>query len=120
MNSSTAMIAAQYRLKEWAEQIKACNSRPHGMTVDDWCADYGITKANYYYRLKRVRATYLESSANNDPEAAIIPLPLKIPGQDPKSSSALAISANGFSVQVDESTSMDLLSNVLKVVANAQ
>ena len=119
MNSSTAMIAAQYRLKEWAEQIKACNSRPKGMTVDDWCTNYGISKANYYYRLKRVRAAYLESSTDNT-QAAIIPLQLTVPQPDPKSSSTLAISANGFSVHVDESTPMDLLSRVLKVVADAQ
>lgn len=47
MKSQTSLVAQQTRLREWAEQIRECNNRPHGMTVDDWCQNRGITKANY-------------------------------------------------------------------------
>ena len=30
------------------------------MKVETWCSEHGITKANYYYRLKRVRKACLE------------------------------------------------------------
>ena len=30
------------------------------MKVDAWCQEHGITKANYYYRLRRVREACLE------------------------------------------------------------
>jgi len=30
------------------------------MKVDVWCQEHGITKANYYYRLRRVREACLE------------------------------------------------------------
>lgn len=61
MSSETTLVAAQYRLQEWAAQIKECQDRPEGMRVTDWCASRGISKANYYYRLRRVRAACLEN-----------------------------------------------------------
>lgn len=44
MSSKTAIVAAQFRLQEWAAQIKDCQNRPSGMSVIDWCACNGITK----------------------------------------------------------------------------
>jgi hypothetical protein len=41
MNSETAIAAAGYRIKEWAEQIRDCQNRPAGMSVADWCAGNG-------------------------------------------------------------------------------
>ncbi|MCI9128210.1 MAG: IS66 family insertion sequence element accessory protein TnpB, partial [Eubacterium sp.] len=55
MSSETTMVAEQCRLQEWAEQIRECQCRPAGMSIVSWCACHGITKANYYYRLRRVR-----------------------------------------------------------------
>lgn len=54
MSSETSIVAAGFRLQEWAAQIRECQSRPAGMSVASWCAGNGITKANYYYRLRRV------------------------------------------------------------------
>ena len=55
MTSQTSIAAKQIRLMEWAEQIRDCQNRPKEMDVAAWCAQHGITKANYYYRLKRIR-----------------------------------------------------------------
>ena len=55
MNTQTSLVAEQVRLKQWAEQIKECQNRPADMKVDTWCTQNGLTKANYYYRLRRVR-----------------------------------------------------------------
>jgi len=44
-------VAVQYRLHEWAGQVKDCKNRPAGTSVSDWCASHGITKADYYYLL---------------------------------------------------------------------
>ena len=60
MKSQTSLVAQQTRLREWAEQIHDCNNRPHGMTVDEWCQGQGITKANYYWRLRKVREELLK------------------------------------------------------------
>jgi hypothetical protein len=119
MNQAT-MVAAQYRLQEWAAQIKECNNRPNGITVDEWCSNYGITKANYYYRLKRVREAYLADVFKEIPEAPVVPVQIATTKPNPLPSSELQISTNGFSIRVTESTSMELLAKVLEVVAHAQ
>ena len=63
MKSQTSLVAQQVRLSEWAEQIRECQNRPKGMKVDEWCSQQGITKANYYWRLRRVREAFLETNA---------------------------------------------------------
>lgn len=55
MVSETSLAAQQCRLMEWAEQIRDCQNRAEGMSIIEWCSRNGITKANYYYRLRRVR-----------------------------------------------------------------
>lgn len=60
MAEETSLIAQQVRLSQWAEQIRDCKNRPEGMDVATWCEQHNITKANYYYRLKRVRQMCLE------------------------------------------------------------
>ena len=60
MSSQTSLVAEQVRLQQWAAQIQDCKNRPADMKVETWCSEHGITKANYYYRLKRVRKACLE------------------------------------------------------------
>ena len=55
MAEQTSLVAQQVRLMHWAEQIRECQNRSEGMDVSTWCEQNNITKANYYYRLKRVR-----------------------------------------------------------------
>lgn len=125
---STAMIAHQFRLQKWAEQIKDCNNRPHGMTVEEWCAKNDVTKANYYYRLKRVRQVYLETIPEKEiPPTTIVPVsiadpsvavsPTDVPAAS--SSCSLEITRKGFSLTVTSETSLELLGKVLKVMGDA-
>ena len=60
MEIETTTVARQYRLMEWADQIRDCHSRPNGMSVDEWCHTHDISKANYYYRLSQVRKACLD------------------------------------------------------------
>ncbi|MCL2865810.1 MAG: hypothetical protein FWE25_09750 [Lachnospiraceae bacterium] len=69
---SESVIAREYRLKEWAQQIKKCQSRPHNVTVVKWCEEMGINEATYYYRLRAVRNAVLTSSSKQD----IVAIPL--------------------------------------------
>ena len=55
MATQTSLVAQQVRIRQWAEQIRECQNRPEGMDVSTWCKQNYITKANYYYRLRRVR-----------------------------------------------------------------
>ena len=75
MASQTSIVAKQVRLMEWAEQIRDCQNRPREMDVAAWCAQHGITKANYYYRLRRVREVCLEQ-VHGTAATAFVELPV--------------------------------------------
>ena len=124
MSSETTAAAVQYRLQEWAAQIRECQNRPTGMSVADWCAGHGITKANCYYRLRRVREVCLESLAPEAPVHQIVPVNPGLLLEEPQGGSGiqqgLCVSVNGFSIHITESTPMQLLAAVLKVVQHAQ
>ncbi|GFI18219.1 hypothetical protein IMSAGC009_03391 [Lachnospiraceae bacterium] len=124
MSSETTMAAEQCRLQEWASQIRDCRRRPADMSVVSWCACHGITKANYYYRLRRVREACLESISGEETPQQIVPVRPEILHADEKNSSdaqpGLNISAKGFSVHVTESTPITLLAAVLEVIQDAE
>lgn len=89
------------------------------MSVASWCADNGITKANYYYRRRRVRKACLEHIQKEIPAQQIVPVEPKLLQQGHKGSNkqwGLDISAKGLSVHVTESTSMALPAAVLEVI----
>ena len=123
MSSETSIVAADFRLQEWAAQIRECRNRPAGMSVVGWCACHGITKANYYYRLRRVREICLETIQGEMPAQQMVPVQPGLLQQGQGSSSlqsGLDISIKGICIHVTESTSMPLLAEVLKAVQHAQ
>lgn len=123
MSSETSMVAADFRLQKWAAQIRECQSRPAGMSVVDWCACQGITKANYYYRLRRVREACLETIQGELSAQQVVPVQPGLLQQEQKDSrlqSGLEISIKGVCIHVTESTSMSLLTGVLKAVHHAE
>ena len=123
MNSETSMAAGKFHLQEWVAQIRECQNRPADMSVVGWCADHGITKANYYYRLRRVRKACLEHMQEEIPTQQIVPVEPGLLQQDHKDVPqlpGLTISAKGFSVYVTESTPMLLLAAVLEVIQDAE
>ena len=123
MSSETGMVAEQCRLQEWAAQIRDCQNRPAGMSIVSWCACHGITKANYYYRLRRVRKACLESIQEKRPAQQMVPVRSELlqhqEQEDRNPQSGLDISIKGFSIHVTESTSMLILESVLKAVRHA-
>ena len=62
MKSHTNSLARQTRLSEWADLIRDCQNCPQGMKIDEWCQLHNITKASYYWRLRKVREAYLETA----------------------------------------------------------
>lgn len=124
MRSETAMVAEKCRLQEWAAQIRDCQNRPAGMSVVSWCACNGITKANYYYRLRRVREACLENISHEMPAPQIVPVePLLFQQKENTCDSpdpGLDISIKGCSIHITEETSMQLLASILEVVRRVE
>ena len=86
MKSQTSLIASQCRLQQWAKQIRDCQNRPADMQVSEWCEMNGITTANYYYRLRRVREACITEYQNTQP--AFVELPV---AQEPEPISVYCI-----------------------------
>jgi len=122
MKSQTSLVAQQTRLNQWAEQIKDCNNRPHGMTVDDWCLENGITRANYYWRLRKVREALL-SVADSNP--AFVELKEPIPSvpepvnEENPSSVVAVIKKNSYSIEITNQASASFLQNLLEAMNHA-
>lgn len=85
MSSETTSTATQYRLQEWAAQIRECQNRLADMSVVGWCTCHGITKANYYYRLRRVRETCLANLPRENPAQQIVPVNPRLLQQEEQS-----------------------------------
>ena len=74
MKQETSVVTGNYRLQEWAVMLQECNSRPHGMTVKQWCSEHDVTPANYYYRLNEVQKACLETLPDKSIPQQVVPV----------------------------------------------
>ena len=124
MKSQTSLVAQQTRLREWAEQIRDCNNRPHGMTVDEWCQGQGITKANYYWRLRKVREELLKVT-DSMPAFAELKAPAPETTLIENNSSAqpkiaAVIKTDKWSIEIMDQASSAFLNTLLGALNHAQ
>ena len=121
MKTNASKVARQYRLQQWAEQIRECNSRSTESSVKDWCEQHNISTANYYYRLKEVRKSCLAKLPAESFVQQIVPVPTQLTTTGTSTGeSFLEIKANNVCICVTESTSPELLKMVLQVAANVK
>ena len=99
------------------------------MDVETWCAQNNLTKANYYYRLRRVREVYLEQFQETSPEFIEISNPKpQIPEEEKLSSSdstdAIPVikltNPQGFSAEIFSNILAELLQLFIKVFSHAE
>ncbi len=129
MKSKESQVAAQFRLNQWALEVQECMNRPKDMTVGEWCEQHNIKKANYYWRLKRVRQACLEQVEGSSANFIELPAPVQ---QTMPSASALATAANdasstaavlhtacGISIEIKGNATAGFIKNLIGVLANA-
>ena len=129
MRSRESEIAVQLHLKQWAEDIRDCQSRPENVTVKQWCEQHGITKSNYYWRLRQVRRSCLDAVQASGkgfvelpvPVETTVTVPVNPPIEVPASVAPVAVlrTSNGLSVEIAEHASAELVKTLLGVLANA-
>lgn len=93
------------------------------MKVETWCSEHGITKANYYYRLRRVRKACLEAC---NPEPAFVELP--VPTSETISSAdscgvkpaAVLRNSRELALEIYNHTSADIIRSILEMLAHAE
>ena len=122
MNSQTSLVARQCRLQAWALQIKDCQSRPAEMTVNEWCIQNNITKANYYYRLKCVRQACLDSmeSASSFIEVPVAKIAPAGERECSSGVSAVIRSSNGLCIELHDNATADFLKKLIGACTYAQ
>ena len=121
MKSQTSLVAQQVRLHEWAVQIRECQSRPEGMRVEDWCSRQGITKATYYWRLRKVREAMLEAAGD---QISFVELPPPVPDENitrqVAGPAAILKSGNSLTLEISNQASGEFLSSLLRAMIHAQ
>lgn len=129
MKSKESQVAAQVRLKQWVLEVQDCMNRPKDMTVDEWCEQHNIKKANYYWRLKRVRQTCLEQVETTAGNFVELPAPVPcelpaptIPVTASATSSTMAVlrATNGISIEIMEGATAEFLKSLMGAVAHAE
>ena len=112
MKSHTSLVAQQTRLSEWADMVRDC---------DEWCQLHDITKASYYWRLRKVREAYLETADHTQtfvevPSFAIHPVNMA----SEYKIAAVIRSGNNLTLEITEQASASFLQTLLGVIRNAQ
>jgi hypothetical protein len=113
-------VARQYRIQQWAEQIRECNNRSSG-SVKDWCNQHNITTANFYYRLREVRKACLANLPMEQVSQQIVPVPATLTTTNSSvDETYLEVMTNNVCIRVTENTSPELLKMVLQVTADVK
>lgn len=121
MKSHTSLVAQQTRLSEWAELVRDCQNRPQGMKIDEWCQLHDITKASYYWRLRRVRQAFL-STADNSPDFIEVPSSaIQSENIAPKHKTVAMIRGrNHLTLEITDQASATFLRTLLGAMMDAQ
>ena len=93
--TALATVKQEVRLQEWTAQIEA--QQASGLTVRQWCAENGINLKTYYYRLKKAREQFLDSSPS------IVPLSV------PQQNADIRIEKNGLQISLPADIAPDTL-----------
>ena len=124
LNPTTVAIEIQHQ--QWLSDIQACNARPKGMTVDEWCRQHGIKKNTYYWRMKALRKACLQEM-QNVPEKSF---PARVPDTPsfveltpPVSATAgtecVTLKLGSACVEIPETISDDFLRRILEAASHA-
>ena len=120
MKSQTSLVAQHTRLNEWAKQIRDCQNRPAGVKIDDWCQQHGMTKATYYWRLRKVREALLEA-ADIPTEFVELKPPVQISESAAPSPKIIAIlkGTNQMSLEITDQMPETFLTSLLGAMLHA-
>lgn len=122
MKSQTSLVATQVRMQQWAEQIRSCQNRPEDMDVATWCSQNGITRANYYYRLRRIREACLVSIEDTGTSFVELPAPTaqKVEEEPAASVAATVRCSNGFTLEISNHASAEFIRSVIGAMSYAE
>ncbi|MCG8484934.1 MAG: helix-turn-helix domain-containing protein [Clostridia bacterium] len=122
MDSTT--LTRQLKLDKWAEIVRL--RQESGLTVADWCEENSISKATYYYWLKRLRQTACDQfpAAINKSINPIVPVTFEEPVASLESNScssyAMRVTVKGISAEFTNDATPRLIENALQTLSHAR
>lgn len=93
-------VKQDVQMQEWIAQIQ--EQKASGLTVQGWCAENGISRKTFYYRLRKVREMCLDSAP------AIVPLTV------PERRGDIRIERNGTLITLPSDVSSELLMTLVR------
>lgn len=124
LHMNTKAATTQIRIQQWTEIIQ--DRITSGLTVDDYCESHGLSRNQYYYWLRRVKARILESA----PQIVELKMPATVPAVSgpapvqiqPAAADIpqLVISRGDIDIRVNSNISPELLTMVFECLSHAQ
>ena len=101
------------------------------MDVETWCARNNLTKANYYYRLRRVREVYLEQVQETAASAFVeLPIPSAASSEPQKISRSVTSddtvpvirirNTKGLSAEIFSDVSPEMLRHLIEAFSHVE
>ncbi len=114
-------LAKTLRVRTWSEQIQ--ERLESGQTIKAFCEANGISTKTYYYRLNRVRESYIESAerqpplpaAEKKPEFAEFPVPAMALEAEP--TGTVTVTIGPYRAEVSNGADFATVENVLRALA---
>ena len=100
-------ISLGIRHKAWREMYESYLSS--GKTVIEWCAENGISKKTFYYRLRQIRKDMIETVESHD----IVPI-TAVPEQQKNTDSSIIIHGSGINIELPVDISSEILSAAIR------
>ena len=95
-------ISMGIRHKAWRDMYESYLSS--GKTVIEWCAENGISKKTFYYRLRQIRKDVIETVESHD----IVPI-TAVPEQQKNTDASIKIHGSGISIELPVGISPEVL-----------
>lgn len=115
-------ITHEMRLMQWTPIVKGC--RNSGMTVKAWCIKNNIHEKQFYYWQRRVRAEIYDAFENaglqNQPNFVQLQIPVDPPQNTSVFAADMVIRIGNNVLELSNTVSEELLSKVLKVMADVK
>ena len=122
MENQVRVMTSKIRKENWIKIIEERNRS--GLSVKEWCFQNHINETSYYYWLKKIRASIINESSEQ--ETAFVPLiPIKqkkictVDAPDYKAASTIVIKSGDVIIELGCSTPEEMVVNLVRALKNA-
>ena len=122
MENQVKIMASKIRTENWVKLIEERNRS--GLSIKEWCFQNRINETSYYYWLKKIRASIInESSEQETTFIPLIPINQKkictVDAPDYKAASTIVIKSGEIIIELGNNATEEMIVNLVRVLKNA-